>query len=533
MPTIACQISAENQDCLLWKDILGNWQFTLSNDEIKIGWGHIGSKAQGSGLYFSNIPIPPGSTIYRATLIVRSSRDRWLYDVRSIIELEDNPNPLPFSTAADFWARSFLDDTVVWRFPRYTTWKKDELYGSPDISNLVQQIIDLPGWAEGNPIVISWNDFHNASDHSSSAERMAYAFDKKPEETARLEITYAPPTPLPPPQPPLPPPPPPERKGWAGLDLQYEYLDDGFKLTFHTDVPCHLFCRMTTTPPRRHSLPSMRRGLRISGDIRFCFVVYEDNEQQEPGDTLIHTFVKDAWPVCERRWFYFIGRVYGDTSPSESPIFEFHFPAPPPEPPPPIEKIFIASHNNRTLWYSHGNWAIAHNTGWGNIHPGYDPPTSYLFTGDSLTASYWFWRCVLDFNTATLPDTAKIQSAQIALYVTHGGTDNPARPRLYATPGVQQLPPVNSDYGAQNSITDILGQFDLTTLILNAYNDIPLNAAGLASINPLAKTLFCLRGQIDVEFYISVPRYASSIRFYSQQKGAGFYPLLKVQYYPA
>ena len=87
---------------------------------------------------------------------------------------------------------------------------------------------------------------------------------------------------------------------WYLKDLQYEYLDDGFKLTATTDVPCHLFCRMTTTPPRKHALPSYRRGLYMQGDIRFCFVVYEDNEQEEPGDTLIHTFNKPAWPICEK-----------------------------------------------------------------------------------------------------------------------------------------------------------------------------------------------------------------------------------------
>ncbi|MBA7627796.1 hypothetical protein ES703_35265 [subsurface metagenome] len=124
---------------------------------------------------------------------------------------------------------------------------------------------------------------------------------------------------------------------WALLDLQYTYLDDGFTLVATTDVPCHLFCRMTTTPPRKHSLPSMRRGLRITGDIRFCFVVYEDNEQAEPGDTLIHTFVKPGWPVGERRWFYFVGKINNTDSPSETAIFEFHFPAPPPEPPPLVD----------------------------------------------------------------------------------------------------------------------------------------------------------------------------------------------------
>lgn len=112
---------------------------------------------------------------------------------------------------------------------------------------------------------------------------------------------------------------------FALLDLKYEYLEDGFKIVATTDVPCHLYCRMTKTEPRKHSLPSGRRGLRISGDIRFCFVVYEDNEQEEAGDTLTHTFIKPDWPYCETRWFYFVGEQGGVSSVSETCIFKLHY----------------------------------------------------------------------------------------------------------------------------------------------------------------------------------------------------------------
>lgn len=120
---------------------------------------------------------------------------------------------------------------------------------------------------------------------------------------------------------------------WALLDLQAEVLVDGYKFTATTDVPCHLFCRMTKVPPRKHVLPSARRGIYLQGDIRFCFVVYEDNEQEEAGDTLSHTWLKSNWPVCETRWFYFVGTQGGTPSVSETAIFKFHFwGGPPPEP---------------------------------------------------------------------------------------------------------------------------------------------------------------------------------------------------------
>ncbi len=125
---------------------------------------------------------------------------------------------------------------------------------------------------------------------------------------------------------------------FAVLDVVGVPLDAAYSITATTDVPCHLWARMSWTPPRRHSLPSMLRGLRITGDIRFCFVVYEDNEQLEAGDTIIHTWVKDNWPVCQTRWFYFIGSIDDAPVVSETCFFEFHYPD---KPPPPVYTSII------------------------------------------------------------------------------------------------------------------------------------------------------------------------------------------------
>ncbi|MBA7705553.1 hypothetical protein ES703_114384 [subsurface metagenome] len=112
---------------------------------------------------------------------------------------------------------------------------------------------------------------------------------------------------------------------WSIRDLKQVITPDGYILIAYTDVPCHLYCRMTLEPPRIHKKPSYRRGLSIADDVRFCFTVFEDNEQTEAGDTTTHTFVKEPWPVCETRWFYFHGTIGGDESPSTTPFFEKHF----------------------------------------------------------------------------------------------------------------------------------------------------------------------------------------------------------------
>ncbi|GAH20063.1 unnamed protein product, partial [marine sediment metagenome] len=527
---IVCQVSASNQDCLVYKDLFGNWQLRLDEDKDGAGFHSSSQKQMGCGLYFPDVPIPPGSKIEIAFLIFRSSTTHTLEGCKTGIFVEENATPLPFSTLDDYQARTRSLIIQWWPFV-YTPWAKDVLYASPAIKSSIQKVIDLPGWAENNPIVCFWDDHDGRSSTAAFAEREAYSYNSKPEEAPRLEITFTPPDPpAPPPPANLPTPPPPPRKGWGGLDLQYEYLDDGWKLTLHTDVPCHLWCRMTTTPPRKHSMPSMRRGLRISGDIRFCFVVYEDNEQEEPGDTLIHTWLKDNWPYCETRWFYFIGTIYSDPSPSETAIYKFHFPAPPPEPPPPMYRTFYAEENNRTISKGAVTWPPAHDAPTGTILGNYFDPYFALFAGSYFSAGrHWIYRSFLSFDTTSMPATAKILTAELSPYVFNRQGVSALFP-IYATEGLQHDPVIPADYGDQLPITTPAGSSPVPG---TGYQPIPLNAHGLSLIKPGEISRFCLRGHVDLLDTNPVAVYNNFIYYYSEQKGAGFQPKLAISYYPA
>lgn len=322
-------------------------------------------------------------------------------------------------------------------------------------------------------------------------------------------------------------------KYWALLDLQYEYLDDGFKLTATTDTPCHLFCRMTTTEPLKHSLPSYRRGIAIPGDVRFCFVVYEDNEQAEVGDTLTHTWYKSAWPICEYRWFYFVGNIAGVGSVSQSCIFKFHFPAPPPEPPPPILRVLFAQANNRTIQSNAPGWAACWAGAALNVLGNYAAPNYAIMPGVSLTASFWAYRAFLTYDTSVMPDTAKIQSAFLDIFpFWHRRTSSVAFPYLQATPGHQSDPVVIGDWFPQGPETLVLGQIDYGIMVDGTYNQIPLNPDGLSHINLTGLTKYCLRAELDVINFTPALG-ANWCWFYSEQKGAGYYPALHIYYYPA
>jgi len=62
----------------------------------------------------------------------------------------------------------------------------------------------------------------------------------------------------------------------------------------------------------------------LNDDVRFCFTVFEDNEQNEWGDTLEHTWWKDNWPACTTKWLYVWGMCAGETCVSTTPPFQYH-----------------------------------------------------------------------------------------------------------------------------------------------------------------------------------------------------------------
>jgi hypothetical protein len=68
----------------------------------------------------------------------------------------------------------------------------------------------------------------------------------------------------------------------------------------------------------------MRRGIQFAEDIRFCFTVFKDLDQDEAGDTFTHTFELQDWEVCQVKYFYFWGYVGAEVCSSTTAIFEIH-----------------------------------------------------------------------------------------------------------------------------------------------------------------------------------------------------------------
>ena len=118
---------------------------------------------------------------------------------------------------------------------------------------------------------------------------------------------------------------PPGSVKWYLTAHEVTLFETGFTIVTTTNRPCHMYLRHSRKNPEKHLKPIMRRGIALYSDARYCFVSYRDIGQNEPGDTLIHTFTWEPWTWCAERYYYFWAMVGVYSSPSTSPIFHLHY----------------------------------------------------------------------------------------------------------------------------------------------------------------------------------------------------------------
>ncbi|MBA7636417.1 hypothetical protein ES703_44035 [subsurface metagenome] len=270
----------------------------------------------------------------------------------------------------------------------------------------------------------------------------------------------------------------------------------GYIIVVTTDVPCHLFMRWTLENPRTHKDPEQKRGAYFSARVRFCFVEYEDNEQEEAGDSWTHTFVKLGWPECQTRYFYFWGTVAGEDSPSESPLFEKHFMLPPMNGPYYLQLTDIRWAYGLRRQVSSESYFVCHDS----------PVASHIIlAGDQqidqakLSASlYRVQRKPLYFDTSVIPDDAFIYGATLLYYIslTVNSVDEI---HLFNAPELHD-PPVLADYGYIRTLTSpILASFDPADIFMQWIAKWELNRDGVQAIVKDGLTKLALRTDSDVK----------------------------------
>jgi len=261
-------------------------------------------------------------------------------------------------------------------------------------------------------------------------------------------------------------------------DVQFASTTPGAAIFVTTDVPCHLWLRHTTEPPRIHKQPVLRRGLRLVDDVRFCFVAYSDNEQLEDGDTLDHTFWKPYWDCDITWWLYFWGTIAGVTAPSTSPIFDWTNPCEAPVPPPTSKTMIIYANNlSRSLESTHATWIGTRTGSAQKVLESRQYPDFYMAAGAKGAAPWYLWRGHIPFPIPPLPSGYIIDSAKFSIYVY----DKPYASGTYRlVEGFLPEPLLETDWSKQNAMAQIFGTYSLADVIPGQQNEIDITADGIA-----------------------------------------------------
>jgi len=134
-----------------------------------------------TGWRFQGISIPPGSTVSEAVLEVycHYGADKPIR-IRYVGEDSDNANP--FSSASYDLINRPKTGTGLVDVPE--PWLTRGWNASPDLSLILQEIIDRPGWRAGNAIAVF------AEDDGSADKRGMVMIDKGDAYAAQLHVTY-------------------------------------------------------------------------------------------------------------------------------------------------------------------------------------------------------------------------------------------------------------------------------------------------------------------------------------------------------
>ena len=98
--------------------------------------------------------VPTGATIVEAYLEFTAAGNSGGSNIQLLIAAEDNSNAteLADANAAEASASNLLTSTVPWA--PTDGWLADHKYQTPDIAAIIQEYIDLPGYAAGNSIML-------------------------------------------------------------------------------------------------------------------------------------------------------------------------------------------------------------------------------------------------------------------------------------------------------------------------------------------------------------------------------------------
>lgn len=252
--------------------------------------------------------------------------------------------------------------------------------------------------------------------------------------------------------------------------------------TCTTDVACHLTAHVTAQRPIIRRIPYQKRGAEFVLSSVTCFVPIATPDQAQAGDTFAHTFTI-PFPLSDHTYYWYLtGTIGGVPCTSISQIFWHACPAVP------ITTEFPNYAGGR-LYGGGSNWDILHDKA-SSSYRQYGTPS----VDASKHGGYHICRGFASFDTTALGGVSIISAKVMWKLGIHQGNFY-----VHVVEGVQNIPIVNTDYGAHlDKVTSFGVGGPCGPWINGTWNDIPLNWLGLLHINQFGITKFCFKHHLDL-----------------------------------
>ena len=145
--TVSSRISSNNDDA---EELVSNGSVSRGSSDLELGFD--GSREQIVGMRFRNITIPQGTSISSAYIEFECDEaDNGTSNIRFYGQDSDNASSFT-SSSYNISSRSKTTAEVNWN--NIPAWTVNEKYQTPDLSSIIQEIINRSGWVSGNSLVI-------------------------------------------------------------------------------------------------------------------------------------------------------------------------------------------------------------------------------------------------------------------------------------------------------------------------------------------------------------------------------------------
>jgi len=166
--TVEYQVLSSEDDGYATNDQLQN----LSIDFLKTGYNTFSEPPYYvSGMIFRNVNIPQGTEIISARLKL-CSYDSYLDDiVYGKMQAEAADDAAALGGVRNTGSLPMTGASIEW--DHYEPWEKNTWYESPDIADVIQEVIDRVGWRSGNSLIVVYGtrDSDGGYRHFSSYDR--------------------------------------------------------------------------------------------------------------------------------------------------------------------------------------------------------------------------------------------------------------------------------------------------------------------------------------------------------------------------